>query len=1153
MAHDKIEPRKQLIRIMYIFNVLWIVFFIGAYFWGIKVKKEEVFQLAAKEAEASFNKDLVYRRWAASHGGLYVPITDETPPNQFLKDIKERDITTPSGKKLTLLNPAYMTRQVHDLSAKQYGVLGHITSLKPIRSENKPDEWEKAALIEFTKGKEEISSIAQIDGKPYLRYMKRLITEDRCLKCHATQGYQRGDIRGGISTSVPMNPYYQLSSKHLTVTSIVLFFIWLVGILLFNFGSLILSRQLKTKEKIEERLEVQKRILSKSQEIAHLGSWHLDIKKNILTWSDEEYRIFGRSPQEFGATYEAFLDTIHPDDRGMVDKTYSNAIENNLPYECIHRIIRPDGEIRVVLEKSEDIIDEKGETIHSFGYTQDITEQKKAEDILRISQDSLIAAQKIAQLGSWSWDIAKNKIVWSDELYQIMGFQKGQLKADYETYLDRIHPDDKERFAKLTENVLRDKKPYSMEYKLVRPNGEEVYVIERGKVQLGENATPVKLVGTVQDISMQKKAAEKLIKSEALLAVTEKISQVGGWQYNLEDETMFWTEETFRIHDLSAEDFFATEYNLIEKSLACYDPADQVTIKNAFQLCVIDGIPYDLEFPFTTAKGRNIFIRTVANRIGDKEIGFRVIGNMIDITESKLVKENLRKEKEFLEKLTNSLGEAIFTVKLPERVVDFVNPAIETIFGYSKEECLGMQTSIFYPSNEEYIDFGRKLQQAIEQEQSILITKQMLKRKNGELFPCEITTILFSQDGGVGGVISIVRDITESEKAEKQLLMAKEEWERTFNAMNDIVTLQDIDMNIVKVNQAGCDSLSLSCENIIGQYCYELFHGSSEPCPECPLLLSKETFEPYSKEMTHEKLGKTFLVSAAPVLDDQGNMTHIAHVAKDITEKKKIEERLFLNEKMATIAGLAAGVAHEINTPLSGILQSQQIIEMKLDPDKPRNQERAAECGLDLTKVETYFKNNELDVFMKGMRDSAITAGNIIKNLLEFSRPHKGEIKNTNLSNLLDTSLELARSDYDLKRQYDIINVEIVKEYDADLTEVPCVAMEIEQVLLNLIKNAVHAMTDNKTENPCITVRTVKKEKMARIEVEDNGSGIDEETQLHIFDPFFTTKEVGQGTGLGLSVSHALIVDKHRGNIWVESDPGKGAKFIIELPLVQDV
>ena len=139
-----------------------------------------------------------------------------------------------------------------------------------------------------------------------------------------------------------------------------------------------------------------------------------------------------------------------------------------------------------------------------------------------------------------------------------------------------------------------------------------------------------------------------------------------------------------------------------------------------------------------------------------------------------------------------------------------------------------------------------------------------------------------------------------------------------------------------------------------------------------------------------------------------------------------------------------------------------------------------------------------------------------------------------------------------MKKKYDIINVGVKKEYDANLTKIPCVAMEIEQVILNLVKNAAQAMAVSNTDKPCITIRTIKTEGMAHVEVEDNGPGMDEQIRSHIFEPFFTTKKVGQGTGLGLSVSHALIVERHKGKIWVESESGKGAKFIIELPLVQE-
>lgn len=129
-----------------------------------------------------------------------------------------------------------------------------------------------------------------------------------------------------------------------------------------------------------EQLRIKEILLNKSQEIAHLGSWHLDLEKNILTWSAEECRLFGRDSQDCFQTYESFLDAVHPDDRAMVDKTYRDAIKNKQFYECIHRVVLKDGTVRIVLEKSEEVLDEYGKTIHSFGFTQDITDLKLAEE-----------------------------------------------------------------------------------------------------------------------------------------------------------------------------------------------------------------------------------------------------------------------------------------------------------------------------------------------------------------------------------------------------------------------------------------------------------------------------------------------------------------------------------------------------------------------------------------------------------------------------------------------------------------------------------------------------------------------------------------------------------------------------------------------------
>lgn len=173
----------------------WTFIIIMGACWHLFEAYRNTQRSAYVEASRSFEKDLVYRRWVAGHGGVYVPATEETPPNPYLAHIRNRDITTTSGQELTLVNPAHMTRQVYELGHKQYGHQNHITSLNPLRPENKPDRWEKKALQAFTQGKTEVSEFTKIGDTDYLRLMRPLTTETSCLKCHASQGYKVGELR----------------------------------------------------------------------------------------------------------------------------------------------------------------------------------------------------------------------------------------------------------------------------------------------------------------------------------------------------------------------------------------------------------------------------------------------------------------------------------------------------------------------------------------------------------------------------------------------------------------------------------------------------------------------------------------------------------------------------------------------------------------------------------------------------------------------------------------------------------------------------------------------------------------------------------------------------------------------------------------------
>lgn len=193
---------------------------------------------ALSSARATYEKDIAFRRWAAKHGGVYVPVTAETPPNPYLK-VPERDIVTPSGRQLTLMNPAYMNRQVYELSQTYSGApQGHITSLKPIRPENAPDPWEKKALLAFEKGATEFSEFQTVDGTQRFRFMRALKTEKPCLKCHGDQGYHEGEIRGGISIAIPMSEFTTTVERSSRGHIAVIILIWLLGL-----GGLWLARR----------------------------------------------------------------------------------------------------------------------------------------------------------------------------------------------------------------------------------------------------------------------------------------------------------------------------------------------------------------------------------------------------------------------------------------------------------------------------------------------------------------------------------------------------------------------------------------------------------------------------------------------------------------------------------------------------------------------------------------------------------------------------------------------------------------------------------------------------------------------------------------------------------------------------------------------
>lgn len=280
-----------------------------------------------------------------------------------------------------------------------------------------------------------------------------------------------------------------------------------------------------------------------------------------------------------------------------------------------------------------------------------------------------------------------------------------------------------------------------------------------------------------------------------------------------------------------------------------------------------------------------------------------------------------------------------------------------------------------------------------------------------------------------------------------------------------------------------------------------------------------------------------------------GNKKLLQTTTLDITERKKTAALMVQTEKMMMVGSLAAGMAHEINNPLGIITQTAQNIQRRLDPKLPANQTVAEQCGINLVQLQQYLEARQVFDFIKTIRDATDRAARIIANTLKFSRKSESFTEYADLAELIDQVLELAANDYDLKKNYDFKRVTVRREIAPELPKVPVSVLEIEQVILNLLKNAAQAMYEAGTADPQIDLRVTIQNEYAVLEVADNGPGMPAEVQKRVFEPFFTTKEVGKGTGLGLSVSYAIITTNHGGRFEVHSRPGNGTCFSLWLPL----
>jgi len=406
-----------------------------------------------------------------------------------------------------------------------------------------------------------------------------------------------------------------------------------------------------------------------------------------------------------------------------------------------------------------------------------------------------------------------------------------------------------------------------------------------------------------------------------------------------------------------------------------------------------------------------------------------------------------------------------------------------------------------------------------------------LVKKDGSIILVHFNgKIAYDNDGNFVQTHCIFYDITEQRKSEDLVRKSKEEWENTFNAMEDIVTIQDKEMRIVRANKTAYDTFHAEPGELEGKYCYEVFKKSSQPCSNCPELVTLKDKKAHTSNIAYEDLGKIFHITSAPVLNEHGEFTHIVHIAKDITEHKQMEAELFRAQKMEAVGVLAGGVAHDFNNILSAIIGFSELAKIHIPHE--------SEANKDIDKV-----------LKAGHR-----ATDLVKQILTFGRKTEQLLQPLAPYLVIKEALKMLRSTLPA-------TITIQEEIDSECGSILADPTNIHQIVVNLCTNAFHAMEN---EKGLLSVKLCRKEMRVEdliepeispgpfivLSISDTGPGMDQKIISRIFEPYFTTKEVGEGTGLGLAVIYG-IVKAYSGFIRVESEPDKGTSFHLYFPALE--
>jgi PAS domain S-box-containing protein len=626
------------------------------------------------------------------------------------------------------------------------------------------------------------------------------------------------------------------------------------------------------------------------------------------------------------------------------------------------------------------------------------------------------------------------------------------------------------------------------------------------------------------------------------------------WTSELEGRTVYISPKVESVLGYTKEEFCREQ----QLRMGRIHPADFDRVFNAYQSLFRKQSSFEVEYRFRRKDGTWVWVQDRATTIHEENGVLYADGFLCDITRRKEEEAELKFQKAFLEAQANSTLDGILVVDREGRTL-LRNQRFAEIFKLPEQllemhedERLLRHVAALMKNAESFLSRVEHLYMHPNE-----TSRDELELKNGT-FLDRYSSSVVDKSGVYYGRIWTFRDITERRKAERDLRLTQ----FSVDHASEAIQWLDAKGGIVYANHALCAVTQRSREELIGLSISDISPAISEEHWETlwkrlksgEFLTFESQLQAKAGESVHVEISANYLM-----FDGQ---EYCFTFARDISERRTLESQLRQAQKLEGIGHLAAGIAHEINTPTQFVtdnltfmqdswksthelLESYRTIIRDFTSAIPAD----ALAGLKQAeeRCDVDFIATEVPRAIDQSLDGAKRVAKIVRAMKEFSHPDSAEKTATDLNRAIESTITVARNEWKYVS-------EIVMEFDDTMPAVVCFPGDINQVVLNLIVNAAHAVKENVKdgEKGRITVRTRNRGEFVEISVQDTGTGIPAGIQGKVFDPFFTTKEVGKGTGQGLSFSYTVIVKKHGGKIWFETEVGKGTTFFFTLPIHVD-